>query len=169
MMDSNGQIAHEGTFFEIHATVAGKFDSALDIDAAPQSEALNHTKPELTPMGQNTESPTVTTSTLNTEAELSRQTGDSDVYKFYAKSARLVNSCIFVSSMAVFAFCDAFPSMLPSFIWTLGAGINLHLGLWLKWWGESNARHPNSDLGKWLGVYAALGVGGVASCLLGAW
>ncbi|GME25282.1 Metal resistance protein YCF1-like protein 2 [Neofusicoccum parvum] len=41
--------------------------------------------------------------------------------------------------------------------------------IWLKWWAEANEKKPNADLGKWLGVYAALGVGAVAAVLVGIW
>ncbi|KAF4311832.1 Metal resistance protein YCF1-like protein 2 [Botryosphaeria dothidea] len=80
-----------------------------------------------------------------------RQMGDSAVYKFYMKSAGNLTLIIFFIAMAVFAFCDSFPS------------------IWLKWWAEANAREPNADLGKWLGVYAALGVGAVAAVFVGTW
>lgn len=39
-----------------------------------------------------------------------RQTGDSAVYKYYIESAGWVAVIGFVVSMAVFAFCDSFPS-----------------------------------------------------------
>lgn len=39
-----------------------------------------------------------------------RQMGDSAVYKFYMKSAGNLTLIIFFIAMAVFAFCDSFPS-----------------------------------------------------------
>ncbi|KAL1619695.1 hypothetical protein SLS56_010027 [Neofusicoccum ribis] len=89
--------------------------------------------------------------TTDENLKSARQMGDSAVYKFYMKSAGTLTLIIFFISMAVFAFCDSFPN------------------IWLKWWAEANEKKPNADLGKWLGVYAALGVGAVAAVLVGIW
>lgn len=85
------------------------------------------------------------------QAEAARQVGDAAVYKFYATSAGWPTLIKFVAAMVVFAFCDSFPS------------------IWLKWWAEANEKKPNSDLGKWLGVYAALGAGAVVACFVAMW
>ncbi|UNI16453.1 hypothetical protein JDV02_002885 [Purpureocillium takamizusanense] len=88
---------------------------------------------------------------VESQADTARQMGDSAVYKFYVKSAGWLTMTIFLIAICVYAFCDSFPSV------------------WLKWWAEANEKNPNSDLGKWLGVYAVLGVGAVAACLIGTW
>jgi hypothetical protein len=41
--------------------------------------------------------------------------------------------------------------------------------LWLAWWADANAIAPNTDLGKWLGVYSALAIGAMISLLVGTW
>lgn len=41
------------------------------------------------------------------------------------------------------------------------------LALWIGWW--AGAAQPLDNLGKWLGVYAALGVGAILSIGLGLW
>ena len=47
---------------------------------------------------------------VETEADSTRQMGDSAVYKFYAKSAGWFTITTFVVSICIFAFCDSFPS-----------------------------------------------------------
>ncbi|KAK1984403.1 ABC transporter [Colletotrichum cereale] len=88
---------------------------------------------------------------LEDQADATRQLGDWGMYSFYAKAAGWFSLTAFTSAMIAFAFCDSFPD------------------IWLKWWAESNETRPNQDLGKWLGVYAALGVGSVLSVLFGMW
>ncbi|KAK1689141.1 ABC transporter [Colletotrichum godetiae] len=88
---------------------------------------------------------------LEDQADSARQLGDWRMYSFYARAAGWFSLSTFAGAMIVFAFCDSFPD------------------IWLKWWAESNEQRPNQDLGKWLGVYAALGAGSVASVLFGMW
>ncbi|GKT46470.1 ABC transporter ecdL [Colletotrichum spaethianum] len=83
---------------------------------------------------------------LEDQADATRQLGDWGMYRFYAKGAGWLSLTTFASAMVVFAFY-----------------------IWLKWWAESNETRPNQDLGKWLGVYAALGVGSGVSVLFGMW
>ncbi|KAF6795321.1 ABC multidrug transporter [Colletotrichum sojae] len=83
------------------------------------------------------------------QAQAARRLGDSAVYGFYARSAGVWPLTCFVACMVVFAFCGSFPN------------------IWLKWWAENP--NPGSNLGKWLGVYAALGVGSVIGVGIGAW
>ncbi|KAK1241278.1 hypothetical protein MKX08_001252 [Trichoderma sp. CBMAI-0020] len=89
------------------------------------------------------------TGALQTDA--ARQMGDSAVYKFYLESAGWPTIIAFTIGIIVFAFCDSFPSV------------------WLKWWAESNEENPNSDLGKWLGVYTVFSIGAFSSCLFACW
>ncbi|CCF44599.1 ABC transporter [Colletotrichum higginsianum] len=95
--------------------------------------------------------PAIVLGMLEDQADSTRQLGDWGMYSFYAKAAGWCSLSAFASAMVVFAFCDSFPE------------------IWLKWWAESNETRPNQDLGKWLGVYAALGVGSVVSVLFGMW
>jgi ATP-binding cassette, subfamily C (CFTR/MRP), member 1 len=103
-MDKDGGIEDEGNFEEVNARAGNTFDMALDVDNTrkndPKKVLIRERDPTLSSRAP----------AINAEADLSRQTGDSAVYKYYAKSAKLINSLIFISSMVVFAFCDAFPS-----------------------------------------------------------
>ncbi|KAK1728546.1 ABC transporter [Colletotrichum acutatum] len=113
--------------------------SASD-SAAPLPMITSNDKPPGTVLGL-----------LEDQADSARQLGDWGMYSFYARAAGWFSLSTFAGAMIVFAFCDSFPD------------------IWLKWWAESNEKKPNQDLGKWLGVYAALGVGSVASVLFGMW
>jgi len=44
------------------------------------------------------------------EADLTRQTGDSSLYKYYAASAGSKSAIVFFIGMTFYTFCDAFPS-----------------------------------------------------------
>ncbi|CRG88497.1 hypothetical protein PISL3812_05528 [Talaromyces islandicus] len=72
--------------------------------------------------------------------ELARRTGDSTVYRYYARSLGWKFASFIVFSAIVFAFSNKFPQ------------------LWLQWWSESeisgDERHP---LGVWIGVYVSIG------------
>ncbi|KAK1463361.1 ABC transporter [Colletotrichum melonis] len=108
---------------------------------------------------------------LEDQADSARQLGDWGMYSFYARAAGWFSLSTFVGAMIVFAFCDSFPGTLPqeSIDVEIIRLTNSSSDIWLKWWAESNEQRPNQDLGKWLGVYAALGVGSVASVLFGMW
>jgi len=43
------------------------------------------------------------------------------------------------------------------------------LGVWIKWWSETNSRQPNKDIGLYMGIYAMLGVIGTFGILMAAW
>jgi ABC-type multidrug transport system fused ATPase/permease subunit len=85
------------------------------------------------------------------ETDLSRQEGDAAVHKFYAKAAGLRSVVFFLFALAVSAATDALSQ------------------IWVVWWTEAIAEDPDESNGKWLGVYAALGIIGVLANFLAAW
>ncbi|OHE98019.1 ABC transporter [Colletotrichum orchidophilum] len=132
-------------------------EAAMKVDQVQHSPKENNStsEPETTallPMTPSRDRPPATVlGLLEDQADSARQLGDWGMYSFYARAAGWFSLSAFTSAMIAFAFCDSFPD------------------IWLKWWAESNEKRPNQDLGKWLGVYAALGVGSVASVLFGMW
>ncbi|PHH65591.1 hypothetical protein CDD81_2026 [Ophiocordyceps australis] len=88
---------------------------------------------------------------INKELDGTRQTGDASVHMYYARAAGLRPALAFVAALIVGAFTDAFSQ------------------IWLLWWTEAVALDPNTPTGKWLGVYAALGVLGIICNLIAAW
>lgn len=41
---------------------------------------------------------------------------------------------------------------------------NLFKAVWLQWWTNANAAHPNKHIGYWLGVYGALAALAIIGC-----
>ncbi|KAI8175262.1 ABC transporter atnG [Colletotrichum sp. SAR 10_66] len=99
----------------------------------------------------NEKPPEAVINALEEQADATRQLGDWAMYSFYAKAAGWFSLSMFAGFMVVFAFFDSFPD------------------IWLKWWTEANEQRPNQDLGKWVGVYAALGVGSIVSFFISMW
>ena len=101
-----------------------------------------------------------------------RQYGGRGAYKYYIKPITWASLMTFIISIILFTFCQAFPStfspaqrtLLPSL-----ANSRPLLGVWLKMWAEHNEKHPDSQLGLYLGVYAALGVGAIACIVIASW
>ncbi|KAL2858516.1 hypothetical protein BJY01DRAFT_530 [Aspergillus pseudoustus] len=81
--------------------------------------------------------------TTEPEDDMIRYT-DLGTYKYYFKSAGLIPSLIVLAGVTVFAIGNTFPT------------------LWLKWWSEASEANPNTQTAKWLSVYIALGVAGIA-------
>lgn len=110
VLDDAGKMVEQGTFEEVnsrHGYISGlaldqanwgrddKVNAVLDAVSSPESVEVLLPKHE-------------------TPADSARQMGDSAVYKYYIKSAGGVAIVIFIISMAVFAFCDSFPSKSTS-------------------------------------------------------
>ncbi|KXH67726.1 ABC transporter [Colletotrichum salicis] len=132
-------------------------EASMKVDRLPNSSSKHAGTSDsdsvaLLPMKTTKDKPPATVlGLLKDQADSARQLGDWGMYAFYARAVGWFSLSTFAGAMIVFAFCDSFPD------------------IWLKWWAESNEKRPNQDLGKWLGVYATLGVGSVASVLFGMW
>lgn len=160
VLNEQGQIQHSGSPDELRQNpdlrwligAGGEADTTTNISQkAARSDAKRASKK---PKAGN-ESADAALQEISVAAEMqadgARQTGDTAVYKFYMESAGWKTLTIFIISIIVFAYCDSFPS------------------IWLKWWAEANEKHPNQNLGKWLGVYTALAIGAISACLFGTW
>ena len=82
---------------------------------------------------------------------INRRTGDTTVYKYYVTSVGVWNSIIFMLLCSSFVFALVFPQYL------------------VRWWTDENARHPNHNLGYYLGGYLGLGGLTIASLILACW
>ncbi|KAL8369750.1 hypothetical protein RB595_000201 [Gaeumannomyces hyphopodioides] len=155
VLDSNGQLqdkrAAPSAGEDIGKAVAGDSDlpSGVSPDGDHDTKVTNDEKPE----AQQQVIPPVIASALGApeQTDSTRRLGDSTMYLFYGKAAGWYTLAAFLVAMFVFAFCNSFPY------------------IWLGWWAEANVLRPNQDLGKWLGVYTALGVGAIVAVLIGAW
>lgn len=103
------------------------------------------------------------------EIDMTRQTGDASVHKYYARAAGVKSTLVFVAALIVGASTDAFSRKSSRGI-SEDASLTIScLEIWLLWWTEAIADNPDTPTGKWLGVYAALGVIGIISNLFAGW
>ncbi|KAJ5627981.1 ABC transporterintegral membrane type 1 [Penicillium lividum] len=82
---------------------------------------------------------------------LKRRNGSWSIYSYYARKAGLLQ----VGLLAVFVLAYGFNTQFSS--------------IWLEWWSDANEKHPNSDLGKWLGVYTLISLLAIFSLGAGCW
>ncbi|KAL8839223.1 MAG: hypothetical protein Q9170_001829 [Blastenia crenularia] len=156
VLNEHGQIAEQGSFAELN--IGGGYVSSLDLpqpDWRVRSQgisALDHLLvsasedhlPILPHTNEEFEDP-------DFEFEANKRTGDLSIYAYYAKSVGVTAVVTFVVAISAYVFCISFPQ------------------IWLGWWAAANAREPNQDLGYWLGIYALLGVAGLASLVISCW
>ncbi|OBT64152.1 hypothetical protein VE03_06254 [Pseudogymnoascus sp. 23342-1-I1] len=79
---------------------------------------------------------------------LGHDTGDIQIYAYYANIAGWWTIAAYLLGCVTFVFGMTFPSV------------------WLQWWVNANADHPNDRVGYWLGVFGALGVVTILGCAL---
>lgn len=104
------------------------------------------------------------------EAEMSRQTGDVQIYLYYVKSVGWWASMVFVVAICGFVFCISFPSKCSAGLrWTDWIAHIRLLDIWVQWWAAANERDPNGRLGYWLGVYAGLGCAAIVCLFVSCW
>ncbi|KAJ0342874.1 hypothetical protein COL922a_000698 [Colletotrichum nupharicola] len=142
-LNEDGQIKDAelaSTASQLSSLVKPSAVSNTSKDATVDTSGLGNEKP-----------PKAVINALEEQAHATRQLGDWAMYSFYAKAAGWFSLSMFADFMIVFAFFDSFPD------------------IWLKWWTEANEQRPNQDLGKWVGVYAALGVGSIVSFFISIW
>ncbi|KAI1339794.1 ABC transporter [Xylariaceae sp. FL0016] len=83
--------------------------------------------------------------------EMKRKNGDLSVYSYYFASSGLGTIALFVACIVVWVFCSRFPT------------------IWLKWWSEANVKHPNQNVGMYLGVYVLIQLIGAGALSVALW
>ena len=76
---------------------------------------------------------------------------DASVYRFYFESIGVVPAVTFILLQVIWAFLIVFPVQ------------------WLRYWSEANSKHPNKDLGLYLGIYAAFQASAFGSSAILVW
>lgn len=152
VLNDKGQVAEQGSFKDLNAS--GGFVSSLDLPAAewnldPKETNLDRLVPTTAKAAVGSLSKNETPQ--EAEFEANKRTGDLSIYSYYAGSVGWFAVIVFIVSICSYAFCISFPQ------------------IWLAWWAEANAKKPNSRLGYWLGIYALLGVVGLASLVISCW
>ncbi|KGO51314.1 ABC transporter, integral membrane type 1 [Penicillium expansum] len=82
---------------------------------------------------------------------LARRDGSWSIYSYYARKAGLLHVAFFAAFFLAYAFMTQFSS------------------IWLKWWSDANEAHPNSDVGKYLGVYTVISLLTILFLGAGSW
>ena len=153
VLGEDSRIAEQGTFSEL--SKRGGFISSLDLPVAGWNGKSEEAALDLLmPIGNepaNADRPQLKEKVQDDEFEANKRTGDLSIYTYYAGSVGWFAVTIFVVAISCYVFCISFPQ------------------IWLGWWAEANARKPNGDLGYWLGIYAMLGVVGLASLVISCW
>ncbi|KAL8747798.1 MAG: hypothetical protein Q9190_000370 [Brigantiaea leucoxantha] len=153
VLGQSGKIGEQGSFQEL--TASGGFVSSLDLPPAewtPKTTGISLDQLLFTTAKHNTVAPLKEEMNASAdEFEANKRTGDLSMYIFYARSVGTFAVITFIVAICSYVFCISFPQ------------------IWLGWWSEENARTPNSRLGYWLGIYAFLGVVGLASLVISCW
>ncbi|OQO08332.1 hypothetical protein B0A48_06202 [Cryoendolithus antarcticus] len=90
---------------------------------------------------------TKVTEVIEDPPDKSRQQGDFAVYGYYFKSSGYTTMVGYAATIALWILLTECPTM------------------WLKYWSEANAVHPNAHVGMYTGVYATFGiVASLAAC-----
>ncbi|KAJ5756916.1 ABC transporter integral membrane type 1 [Penicillium nucicola] len=82
---------------------------------------------------------------------LARRDGSWSIYSYYARKAGLLQVSLFAAFLLGYAFTTQFAS------------------IWLKWWSDANEAHPNTNVGKYLGVYTVISLLAIISLGAGCW
>ncbi|KAF3480026.1 ABC transporter [Arthroderma uncinatum] len=138
-LNEKGGIARQGTRESLYSDD----DDIRKLESQPQAATTSRLGPELS------EDVLQELEILeDPNLETSRKTGDMKVYAYYAKNAGWWTISLYLLACGFFVFGVTFPS------------------LWLQWWTNSNATHPNERIGYWLGVYGALAMVTILGCTL---
>ncbi|KAL6714215.1 hypothetical protein ACLMJK_008710 [Lecanora helva] len=152
VLDEKGNVIEQGTFQQLNAS--GGYVSNFDLPSPDWGgfEKKDNTFDKL--FNKPTRAPDASKelkSLSESELDANRRTGDLSVYGYYVGAVGKFAAISFVVATCGYVFSMIFPQV------------------WLGWWSTANAEHPNARLGYYLGIYALLGVGGLASLVIGCW
>jgi hypothetical protein len=166
-LDDKGHIKAAGSPEEV-AAILGISISKADFESSQKSnEAL--AAPTESPLAQL--AALLAPPAVDSEfTDPTRRLGAPGTFRQYGRSAGWSTVGLVLLSLSVYAFCGSFPSKTytPDLLIAV-ADEFCSTAIWLGWWADEAAVHPNTPLGKWLGVYAALGVGSMAGAAVSAW
>ncbi|OHE96342.1 hypothetical protein CORC01_08414 [Colletotrichum orchidophilum] len=134
-LDQTGTVASRGTFAELNKQPGyiSKFGLITKEDAIQRDAIQDNGKSAFQPQQKQT----AADSAVDEETQ---RLGDRSVYKYYFEATGPRSVIIFFVLQIIWVFLTKFPE------------------IWLSWWGEANDRHPNQEVGKYMGVYTALQV-----------
>lgn len=160
-LDKDGNITQQGTAESIAATEG--YDHLFAYEAFSTSvrrisEVADDDFEEFEEFGLSPE---------GLKANETRRTGDLRVYRYYIHVAGKWRVLLYLLLCAGCVFGLTFPCK------SLVHGDSQHMltpaALWLQWWTNANAVHPNANLGYWLGIYGGVSLFAVLACLASDW
>lgn len=133
-LGDGGKVVEQGSFEELDSHQNGYMHN-LNLSGKQQG----HNEQDMSAIAPRSEPVVTQIPDDNADQELARRTGDSAVYKYYARSVGWKFASIIVLTAIAFAFSNKFPD------------------LWVQWWSKAevsgNERHP---LGVWISVYVLI-------------
>ncbi|KAF5864601.1 hypothetical protein ETB97_007159 [Aspergillus alliaceus] len=153
-LSSSGTIMEQGTFKDLRSQTDSYIRS---LAAPPKRKKTVHLEVPQASMARAQNRLSLnrfSLATLDFESpppENGRRTGDMSVYWYYIQVLGLVRSLVFVFLIMAYVVVITYPS------------------IWVEKWTASNAKHPNSQLGYWLGIYGAIAVMAVSTLVLACW
>ncbi|KAI9848831.1 MAG: hypothetical protein M1837_006347 [Sclerophora amabilis] len=141
-LGNQGKIVEQGTFANLNSTSGYVHSLSLRNQSSKEK-----TKAEIIPATEAVIDLPATVSPIDP----TRRTGDLTTYKYYIDKIGWLSSLLFLVLCALFVFGLTFPQ------------------IWVKWWAESNERHPNSRIGFYVGIYGGLGALAIVSLMLACW
>ncbi|ODA76961.1 hypothetical protein RJ55_07478 [Drechmeria coniospora] len=142
-LNADGEVVKQGP----RAVVAMDDEDIEKLASQPQTRTVRE-EPELSEEVQEALQEIELLENPVEEPGIVRNAGDMRIYAYYAKNAGWGLISLYLAACATFVFGVTFPS------------------IWLQWWTNSNAQHPNERLGYWLGVFAALAGLTILGCAL---
>ena len=154
VLDEKGNVSEQGSFQQLNAS--GGYVSNFDLQApdwrfAPKNVKFDLLNPPPAESAYGTARIKAVQGLRESELDANRRTGDLSVYGYYIQTVGRSAVIYFVAAICGYVFSMTFPQ------------------IWLGWWSTANANHPNQNLGYYLGIYALLGVGGLACLVIGCW
>lgn len=152
VLDQDGAVAEEGSLALLNSYSNGYVRNLKlrDDDEKEEGKRPGHEENVVNTTHQAVTAPDMDHETV--QSDLTRQTGDFAVYKFYMASIGWRLSSMIILTAVTFAFGRKFPE------------------LWVRWWSEaaasSESQHP---LALWTSIYYFLGLVSVASIFSHLW
>ena len=152
VLNESGRVSEQGSFRWLVAS--GGYVSTLDL--SPPEWTIESEQKDLDKLMANASrfepSPLPPKELVEvTEFDVNKRTGDLSIYSFYARSVGWLAVVTFLIAICGYVFCISFPQ------------------IWLGWWATANLAAPNQRLGYYLGIYAMLGILGLASLVISCW
>ncbi|KAH8589323.1 P-loop containing nucleoside triphosphate hydrolase protein [Bisporella sp. PMI_857] len=142
-LGSDGGILEQGAFDHLNAMDG--YVRSFSVQQGKRKSEIEESP------GKRTLEPLSASPLMDAMDEKKRQLGDMAVYMYYFKSIGILPTLLFFAYSVIFSFFSTFPTV------------------WLKWWSDSETKHPNQSTAKYMGVYSVLEISTLAVLALLCW